>query len=69
MMASVPGSPWPLAFAFSAGRARSACSLYFALNVMLQKHMVIHKRDKPNKSLVRHCLTTGAFDQTELLLY
>ena len=46
MMASVPGSP--LAFAFSAGRARSA--LYFALNVMLQKHMVIHKRDKPNKS-------------------
>ena len=68
MMASVPGSP--LAFDFSAGRARSALS-NFALNVMLKKHnMVIHKQDKPiiiraSCCLVGHCLTTGAFDQTE----
>ena len=32
------------------GRSCKICSLYFALNVMLQKHIVIHKRDKPIKS-------------------
>ena len=38
-----------------------------ARSLMLQKHMVVHKREKPIRAsccLVGHFLTTGAFNQT-----